>query len=271
MQYRHRRSQHQPADRHDERDRRFSLLQRDRGSDTGRRLPACPTKYLVGSYWNTLPVDSQTYYVAPGGNAALGKLQSTTRARRRTSAPAPARNWRSPQRHHGGGHRCREVVDRGRASTASPMTAAGMMLTETPLSAERSITNVAPEIGLLWKPSTMAVSRPRRHRLRHAAVHQSVRDAGRRAGQQHRAASRRRISATTSASIGLRCRGDAQPTGFYEFFENEFVSQSAGPGLHELHLQRAALGASRDRGSPPTSPSPRGCGFTAAYLYNDQI
>ena len=31
---RHRRSQHQPADRHDECDRRFSLLQRDRGSDT---------------------------------------------------------------------------------------------------------------------------------------------------------------------------------------------------------------------------------------------
>ena len=32
-----------------------------------------PAKYLFGSYWNTLPVDSQSYYVAPGGNANLGK------------------------------------------------------------------------------------------------------------------------------------------------------------------------------------------------------
>ena len=40
---RHRRSQHQPADRHDQCDRRFSLLQRDRGSDTRDDLsPASP-------------------------------------------------------------------------------------------------------------------------------------------------------------------------------------------------------------------------------------
>ena len=113
-----------------------------------------PAKYLVGGYWNTLPVDSQTWNVAPGGNAQLGKLQSTTQGST-TNLGARGRQEVALSRNI--------IMAAGIAVEKSWLDgvlhsftydSAGMLLTDTPVWADRSMTNVAPEIGLLWRPST---------------------------------------------------------------------------------------------------------------------
>ena len=268
---RHRRSQHQPADRHDECDRRFSLLQRDRGSDTRDDLAGLPAKYLVGSYWNTLPVDSQTYYVAPGGNArarqaAIDDEGSTTnlgaRARQELALPRNVimtagidveKSWIEGLQH------------------SFTYNSAGMMLTDTPVSAERSISNVAPEIGLLWKPSTEWQYRAR------VGTGFGIPQFGN-LFVTPEGVPGNNTELKTQKNIGYDLGVDWTPlpkvmlslTGFYEFFENEFVSQSAGPGLMNYTYN---VPRSEHRGIEVAADIAitKGLRFTAAYLYDDQF
>ncbi|MEI9902162.1 MAG: TonB-dependent receptor [Hyphomicrobium sp.] len=59
-------------------------------------------------------------------------------------------------------------------------------------------------------------------------------------------------------------------TGFYEFFENELVSQSAGPGLQSFSFNAPR---SEHRGIEAAADVEivDGLRLTSAYLYNDQI
>ena len=59
-------------------------------------------------------------------------------------------------------------------------------------------------------------------------------------------------------------------TGFYEFFENEFVSQSAGPGLMSYTFNAPR---SEHRGIEVAADIAitKGLRFTASYLYDDQF
>ena len=167
-----------------------------------------PTTYMLGAYWNHLPVDSYSYFVAPGGGAALGKLQSNTRgettnfgARAREEVTladgvvvaagiAVERTW----------------LDGGQRSFT--YNAAGVVQTERFVAAERTITNVAPEIGLLWKPDAQW-----QYRARVGTGYGTPQftnlfvtpDGTLRATTP--SCSRRRTSATTSASTGRRCAG----------------------------------------------------------------
>jgi iron complex outermembrane receptor protein len=230
-----------------------------------------PAKYLFGSYWNTLPVDSQSYYVAPGGNARLGKLQATTqgsttnlgaRGRQEVALPhnvimtagiAVEKSWLDGVQH------------------SFTYDSAGMMLTDTPVWANRTMTNVAPEIGLLWKPSAKWQYRAR-------------------VGTGYGIPQLTNLFVTpegvpgnntelkTQTNIGYDLGVDWTPaprvmlslTGFYEFFENEFVSQSAGPGLMNYTFNAPR---SQHRGIEAVADIAitRGLRFTAAYLYDDQF
>jgi iron complex outermembrane receptor protein len=230
-----------------------------------------PAKYLLGSYWNTLPVDSKTYYVAPGGNARLGELQSTTQgsttnlgARGRqelaltpnvimTAGVAVEKSWIEGVQH------------------SFTYDALGTVLTDTPVVADRSMTNVAPEIGLLWKPSTKWQYRAR-------------------VGTGYGIPQLTNLFVTpegvpgnntelkTQTNIGYDLGVDWTPlprvmlslTGFYEFFTNEFVSQSAGPGLMNYTYN---VPRSEHRGIEVAADIAiaKGLRFTAAYLYNDQF
>ena len=109
---------------------------------------------------------------------------------------------------------------------------AGMMLTDTPVSAERSISNVAPEIGLLWKPSIEWQYRAR------VGTGFGIPQFGN-LFVTPEGVPGNNTELKTQKNIGYDLGVDWTPlpkvmlslTGFYEFFENEFVSQSAGPGL----------------------------------------
>ena len=234
-------------------------------------LAGLPAKYLVGSYWNTLPVDSQTYYVAPGGNARLGKLQSTTqgsttnlgaRARQELALPRNVimtagidveKSWIEGLQH------------------SFTYDSAGMMLTDTPVSAERSISNVAPEIGLLWKPSTSWQYRAR------VGTGFGIPQFGN-LFVTPEGVPGNNTELKTQKNIGYDLGVDWTPlpkvmlslTGFYEFFRDEFVSQSAGPGLMNYTYN---VPRSEHRGIEVAADIAitKGLRFTAAYLYDDQF
>ena len=77
-------------------------------------LPVCPPNISSAATGTRSRSTARAYYVAPGGNANLGKLQSTTRGLDDKSRRArPPGTGAPPQRHHDRGHRGREVVDRG--------------------------------------------------------------------------------------------------------------------------------------------------------------
>ena len=164
-----------------------------------------PARYLAAVYWNYLPVEGYTYNVAPGGNAALGLLQSKTDGST-TNFGARARQEVAV---------AKEVIltaglDVERSLLAGSQrsftySAAGVVLTDTTVLADRMITNVAPEIGLYgvrarngstargWEPasarrSSPISSSPRRERRATTPT-----------------CSRSATSAPISASTGRRC------------------------------------------------------------------
>ncbi|MEI9902161.1 MAG: TonB-dependent receptor [Hyphomicrobium sp.] len=116
-------------------------------------IAGLPATYLAGAFWNYLPVDSYTYLVAPDGNATLGKLQSNVRGST-TNFGARAREEVSLTDTVvvAAGITVERSLLEGsqRSYTYNP---AGQALTERLVSADRSMTNVAPEVGLLWRPS----------------------------------------------------------------------------------------------------------------------
>ena len=59
-------------------------------------------------------------------------------------------------------------------------------------------------------------------------------------------------------------------TGFYEFFNNELVSQSAGPGLMNYSFNAPASEHRGIEAVADVAPAP-GWRLTASYLFNDQI
>ena len=148
---------------------------------------------------------------------------------------------------------------------------AGMMLTDTPVSAERSISNVAPEIGLLWKPSIEWQYRAR------VGTGFGIPQFGN-LFVTPEGVPGNNTELKTQKNIGYDLGVDWTPlpkvmlslTGFYEFFENEFVSQSAGPGLMNYTYN---VPRSEHRGIEVAADIAitKGLRFTAAYLYDDQF
>ena len=230
-----------------------------------------PTTYLLGAYWNHLPVDSYSYNVAPGGGAALGKLQSNTRgattnfgARAREEVTladgivvaagiAVERTW----------------LDGGQRSFT--YTAAGAVQTERFVAAERTITNVAPEIGLLWKPDAQW-----QYRARVGTGYGTPQFTNLFVTPDGMPGNNTELQ--SQENVGYDVGVDWTPvrgvmlslTGFYEFFENELVSQSAGPGKPSYSFNAPR---SEHRGAEFAADVTivDGLRLTAAYLYNDQI
>jgi iron complex outermembrane receptor protein len=230
-----------------------------------------PARYLAGAYWNYLPVDGFTYNVAPGGSAALGLLQSKTEGST-TNFGARARQEIAV----GGGVVVTAGLGVERTWLAGSQrnftyTPAGAILTDTTVSTDRNITNVAPEIGLLWRPSAQW-----QYRARVGTGYGTpqftnlfVTSAG--VGGNNTDLKSQR---NTGYDVGV----DWTPlpgvmlsaTGFYEFFQNELVSQSAGPGLLSFTFNAPR---SQHRGVELAADVMLlpGLRATGAYLYDDQF
>ena len=112
-----------------------------------------PTLAYLGAFWNYLPVDGLSYNVAPGGDAKLGLLQSETigstmnfgaRARQEVQLTKTVAvvGGATVERTNLDGLQHSFIYNRD-----------GSTKSDTTVSADRGITNVAPELGLVYTPS----------------------------------------------------------------------------------------------------------------------
>jgi iron complex outermembrane receptor protein len=230
-----------------------------------------PTRAYLGAFWNYLPVDGFTYNIAPGGNAKLGKLQSETtgstmnfgaRARQEvqlTDTVAVVSGATVERTSLDGSQRSFKYNTNGDTTS------------ETTVSVDRDVTNVAPEVGLVYTPN-------RAWQL-HARI-----------GTGYGTPQFTNLFVTpegtpgnntdlkSQTNVGYDIGADWTPvrgvmlslSGFYEFFENELVSQSPGAGLPNFTFNAPA---SEHRGIEAAADVELGQGFrlTAAYIYNNQI
>ena len=139
------------------------------------------------------------------------------------------------------------------------------------MSADRGITNVAPELGVVYTPS-----RDWQFHARVGTGYGTPQFTNLFVTPQGQPGNNTRPQSQTN--VGYDVGADWTPvrgvllslTGFYEFFENELVSQSPGPGLPNFTFNAPA---SEHRGIEAAADIALGAGFrlTAAYIYNNQI
>ena len=147
----------------------------------------------------------------------------------------------------------------------------GSTKSDTIVSADRGITNVAPEVGLVYTPS-----RDWQFHARVGTGYGTPQFTNLFVTPQGQPGNNTRLKSQTN--VGYDVGADWTPvrgvllsvTGFYEFFENELVSQSPGPGLPNFTFNAPA---SEHRGMEAAADIALGAGFrlTAAYIYNNQI
>jgi iron complex outermembrane receptor protein len=230
-----------------------------------------PTLAYLGAFWNYLPVDSLTYNVSPGGAARLGLVQSEqtgstmnfgARARQEvkiaddvaivTGATVERTSLEGAQR-------------------SFTYNTEGSIKTTGYVTADRDMTNIAPELGLVYTPS-----REWQWRARVGTGYGTPQFSNLFVTSD--GAPGNNTDLKSQRNVGFDVGGDWTPapgvalsvTGFYEFFTNELVSQSAGPGLQNFTFNAPA---SEHRGVEASADVALGEGvrLTASYIYNNQI
>ncbi|MBS0270825.1 MAG: TonB-dependent receptor, partial [Proteobacteria bacterium] len=234
-----------------------------------------PTLSYLGAYWSYLPVDGKTYNVAPGGNARLGLLQSETtgsttnfgvRAReevRVATDVAVVAGATVERTNLDGGQTSYKYTTSGAPALVMPVTL---------VSAERQMTNVAPELGVLYTPS-----REWQWRARVASGYGTPQFSNLFVNSQGQPGNNTDLKSQTN--VGFDVGGDWTPapgltlsvTGFYEFFRNEIVSQA--PAVNSGSSFSFNAPASEHRGVEVAADFALADGLrlTASYIRNDQI
>jgi iron complex outermembrane receptor protein len=235
-------------------------------------LAGLPTRAYLGAFWNYLPVDGQTFLVAPGGDAKLGPLQS--------EQTGSTMNFGARAREEirvtndiavvAGATVERTSLDGSQQSfTYNPD---GTIATIKNVSVDRGMTNIAPEVGLLYTPNHQW-----QFRARIGTGYGTPQFTNLFVTPDGEPGNNTDLKSQTN--VGYDVGADWTPvkgvmlsvTGFYEFFENELVSQApaqAGlpnftfnaPASEHRGIEVAANIAITDR-----------LRLTAAYLYNNQI
>jgi iron complex outermembrane recepter protein len=233
-------------------------------------LAGLPATFMIAGFWNYLPIDSDTYFVAPGGGAVHGLLSQ--------NSVGYTMNF---------GARAREEIKVTDTITAVAgigvektllegtnrsfrYNNAGVLTSSTQVSADRSFTNVAPELGILYQPDSAwqwrarvatGYGAPQISNLfvtpTGVAGNNTELDAQRNVGYDLG------FDWTPTAGISVSV------TGFYEFFKNELVSQSPGAGLSAYTFNAPASEHRGVEASVDLRPAP-GWRMTAAYTFNDQ-
>lgn len=231
-----------------------------------------PATHLVGVYYNTLPNDSDTVNLKPDGNATLG--------RRSQNVTGESTN---------AGARLREEIEAGKAwtvvlGTAAEWTAltgistafgyggsvAGDPTSIATVSADREFFNRAHEAGLIYRASEQW-----QFRGRVATAYGTPQIGNLFVTSGGVAGNNTELQSQTNLGYDLGFDWTTRNfrlsvTGFYEFFENELVTQSAGVGLQNFTFNAPA---SEHRGVEVAAdwrPAP-GWRGTLAYTYNDQV
>lgn len=225
--------------------------------------------HFLGVFFNTVDMNSSTYNVMPGGNATIGALTATTFGK--------LYNY---------GARLREEVQftpewrvvLGLGLEASDLTAqntayryTGTTPTLTVLDAKRNFFNVAPEAAVFYAPDHAWQLRAR------VSTGYGIPQAGNLfvtpAGVN---GNNTALKPQTNLGVDAGVEWTPSPeikigvSGFYEFFKNEFVTQSPGAGLLNYTFNAPR---SEHRGIEVTADWKPidGVAVAVSYTFNDQI
>jgi iron complex outermembrane recepter protein len=235
----------------------------------GPGLFGIETAHYVGFFYNNQRLQNYTYNLIPGGYALLGRLSSYYDGGNQTNWGARAREeiklsdyWTAVV---AGG------VEYTNIWTINNILSATAVPVASPLPIARDFQNSAPEAGLLFRPNETWQFRTR------AATgygtpqisNLTVTPAG---------VSGNNTQLRSQTNLGLDAGVDWTPiktsrlsvTYFYEFFNNEFVSQSPGAGLQTFtfnvpHSEHRGIEVALD-----WRPLP-GWRLLTAYTHNDQF
>ena len=232
-----------------------------------------PSTFMLAGFWNYLPVDSDSYRVAPGGGARHG-VQTANSEGSTTNFGARAREEVRVTSDltvvAGVGV---EKTQLEGLNTAYTYNAAGVLTKTTTVSADRSFVNVAPEIGLLYQPSKQWQVRGRVGTGYGTPQFSNL-------FVTPDGTSGNNTDLETQRNVGYDLGVDWTPaaglsvsvTGFYEYFKNELVSQATPAGAANGTYTFNAP-ASEHRGieaSVDWRPF-GGWRVTGVYTLNDQI
>lgn len=224
--------------------------------------------WLLGAYSNAEDIASFAYNVAPAGG--VGALSTATGGAHRNAGLrarleiAPAERWAVVL----GVGAERTILSAAQAAYTYPLVG----VTMTRVLADRTFDNVAPEASVTFKPDSRwtlharvagAYGTPQ-------ATNLFVTPAGV-PGANTALAAQKMTGADIGAELALGVGFRASVTGFYEFFEEELVSQSAGANLlsytfNAPHSEHRGVEAGLEW-RPEAAP---GAYVSVAYLLNEQ-
>ena len=242
-------------------------------SDIVARMPilGLPATTYAAIFGDTLNTNAFTYNVAPGGNATLGSLyqidptsQSSFGARLREEVKLADRLT------FVAGVGVERSLLSGQ-STSFTYAAPGVIATGTPGTADRRFLNAAPQAALVFRPvDAWTVTG------RVATGYGTPQVSNLFATSNGLAGNNTNLKPQTNLGYDLLVGYD--PTkrlslsvdGFFEFFENELINQSAGPGLmtYTFNAPRSEHRGVEALAKWALSP---GWLLTASYTYDNQI
>ena len=224
-----------------------------------------PARHMMGVYYNDLPSNGDSYNVRFGGDATLGSLRSNVRGRT-TNAGFHVREEVKPDEQW--------TLLLGSAIEQTHIWGVSSDLTKTPIvyaSTDRTIMNNAQELGLAYK-----VDRQWTLRGRVATGYGTPQLGNLLVTSTGNPGDNTNLQSQTN--VGYDIGFDWTPsriftlstTGFYEFFQNEIVSQATGVGTTTFQFNAPR---SEHRGVEVAAKLslPSGWTATTAYLFNDQI
>ena len=112
-----------------------------------------PTLAYLGAFWNYLPVDGKTYNVAPGGDAKLGLLQSEQVGSTQNFGARAREEVKVAEDVSVIAGATIERTNLDGTQTSYRYKTNGAINGVTLVSAERDMTNVAPELGVVYTPT----------------------------------------------------------------------------------------------------------------------
>ena len=241
-------------------------------TNTGR-LFGLPLTSFVGVDWNYFDLGGRFYNITPQGGATRGSLASTVFGHQWNGGARFQEDVRLAQRWHAVVGLGGEYSDLGGNETIYAYDAKGA--SRTFVNANRFYFNLAPEGALIYTPSDAwtlqsrvgtGYGTPQTTNLFIAPTGQF--------------GSNTQLKSQSNVGIDLDAQWHPNPalrlqaTGFYEFFQNEIINESAGPNLQNFVFNAPA---SQHRGielGVDWAPLPRmlsGARLLLAYTYDNQI
>ncbi len=230
-----------------------------------------PTLGYLGAFWNYLPVDGKTFNIAPGGGAQRGLLQSEQTGSTMNVGARARQEVKLTDDFSVVAGATVERTSLDGSQIGYVYNTDGTIKKTNFVSADRDLTNVAPELGVVYAPT-----REWQWRARVGTGYGTPQFSNLFVTPEGLPGNNTELKSQTNVGFDVGADWTPAPgvvlsvTGFYEFFRNELVSQSPGPGLPNFSFNAPA---SEHRGIEASANIALGHGFklTASYTFDDQI